>query len=280
MKKSIAGFIKSISTNLNFSLSIRFNNKKFIIPIIKNLGFMNMQLGNQWLPGFINSLNLQKDASIVDIGANVGQTLIAIRSSCNNPYWGFEPNSACVFYLHNLIRLNKFKDAHILPVGLADEPQVAKFFLKGDVDQAGTLMSELRPGLYNAEDVTFVPIFAFDKLEVARVPSISLIKIDVEGAEFLVLKGMTETIKKHQPYIICEVLDYASEENKIAMQERATNITKHMKDLNYNIYQLKHTGHKLTAEKIDNIVLKLWVESSFEVNDYLFVPANKPLPAF
>jgi FkbM family methyltransferase len=60
----------------------------------------------------------------------------------------------------------------------------------------------------NTERVIEVELVAIDDLVIGgedplRPPT--LVKIDVEGAELAVLEGMRETIRRHQPAIICEL---------------------------------------------------------------------------
>ena len=68
---------------------------------------------------------------------------------------------------------------------------------------------------------------------------IKFIKIDVEGAEFEVLFGATELIKKHKPSIIVEVW---------RSNKKFIELTEWMKEMNYTI-----------AENVN-------------ANDYLLVP--------
>jgi FkbM family methyltransferase len=267
--------LKRITERFNFTSSVTLNSKKFIIPIIKNMGFSNLKLKSDWFLQLLKQLNLPKDSSFIDIGVNVGQTLLTFKSCYNNPYWGFEPNSACVFYLNTLIDINNIKNANIIPLGLSSHNSVAKFYLKGDVDSAATTVNELRPDFYEVQNATYVPLFSFDSLELAEINNISLIKIDVEGAELEVLLGLTETIRKYQPRIICEILDYHADSSKQVMQERADKLFTHVSSLNYDIYRLVHTGNEIQTEKQDKIVLKQWTEESFDLNDYLLVPKGK-----
>ena len=124
------------------------------------------------------------------------QTLLTFRSLYSNTYWGFEPNPSCVFYLNSLIKTNKFKNVNILPIGLSSENALLKFYLKNEVDSAGTIIQELRPDYYDSEEVNFVPLFSFDNLNFNEIKNISLIKIDVEGAELDVISGLIKTINK------------------------------------------------------------------------------------
>ena len=64
-------------------------------------------------------------------------------------------------------------------------------------------LSSLRP-LDETSGSRTVATAAFDDLGLAELP-ISLVKIDVEGAEQLVLEGMMRTLAKHRPYLIVEI---------------------------------------------------------------------------
>jgi hypothetical protein len=52
-------------------------------------------------------------------------------------------------------------------------------------------------------EVKTLPLDSFSN----TLSSVKLIKIDVEGAEQLVLEGMTNILKKHHPYLVIEITD-------------------------------------------------------------------------
>ena len=62
--------------------------------------------------------------------------------------------------------------------------------------------------------------------------TVSFIKIDVEFAEYEVLKGMEKAIEKHQPIITCEVLDSHNLEVLDLTQKRATKLCEMLKSWN------------------------------------------------
>jgi FkbM family methyltransferase len=88
----------------------------------------------------IKKKQLPADGIFIDVGVNVGQTLLNFRSCYENPYWGFEPNPSCVYYLQTLIKKNKFKNTRIIPVGLSSQNELAKFYIKNETDSAGTIV--------------------------------------------------------------------------------------------------------------------------------------------
>lgn len=237
------------------------------------MGLMNLSLEEDFLLIFFKRVKLSPNACFVDIGVNVGQTLIKFRSCRNNPYYGFEPNPACVYYIKALIDTNKIPDATLVPVGLSSSNAVAKFYMKSNVDTAGTIVNELRPGFYSQEDVQHVPVFSFDSLDVINKP-IELIKIDVEGAELDVLTGMGDAIKKHKPAILCEILDSHSEENIPGMQAKADKLVAFITSLDYKILRIVHENGKITPEEISEVKLKKWTLQSWNLNDYLLLPKH------
>lgn len=266
---------KSIMSAFNFGTTITLNNHKFRIPIIKNMGLPNVSLKEEWISHLFRLLQLNENSSFIDIGVNVGQTLLKFRSNYEIPYWGFEPNPSCVFYVQALIRANHFKKVNIIPVGLSSENGLGKFFLKNDVDASGTIVQDLRPDFYQQGDVEYVPLFSFDSLLLPEIGTISLIKIDVEGAELDVISGMRQAIKEHQPFIICEILDYHSEKSKESSQNRANKLVDIMHSLGYDIFRIKHNGNNLSFDRIQAVELTQWVPESWDRNDYLFAPKGK-----
>lgn len=274
--KKLAGMLglKKLSAYLNFTTSIRINNRKFRVPIINNVGFMNLSVHEDFFLQIFKGVDLPGNACFIDIGANVGQTLLKFRSCSDAAYYGFEPNPGCVYYLNSLISVNKMKDATIIPTGLAAGDHIAKFYKKGSVDSAGTIVEGLRPEFYSQGDVEYVPVFRFDGLDLINDKRISLVKIDVEGAEYEVLSGMTETIKKHKPAILCEVLDSHNEENVPHVQARADKLVALMHSLDYKIYRIVHNDAGIFPEEISEIRLRKWVPESWNLNDYLFLPSG------
>ena len=55
-------------------------------------------------------------ASVVDVGANLGQTLLKVkRLDRRARYVGFEPNPWCVVYMEELVRVNRLEHCSIVP---------------------------------------------------------------------------------------------------------------------------------------------------------------------
>ncbi|MEA4840949.1 MAG: FkbM family methyltransferase [Bacteroidales bacterium] len=264
---------------LYFKLPIKIGEKSFLIPIIKGVGINNLRLKNDWFIFLLNRINLPEHSYFIDVGVNIGQTLLKFRSHFDNPYYGFELNSNCVRYTRKLIKTNGIKDISIFPVGLSDKDEVVALFSNDDIDNCctdSTIVQNLRPNRYTDNDKSFVPVFRFDNLKLLKAGDcLSMIKIDVEGAELEVIKGMIETIKEHRPLITCEVLDYYdSNLSSGKLQDKANKLYDLIRSLDYDVYAIKQSNSNLNFEKLSEIKLNLWTPESLKSNDYLFIPAN------
>ena len=134
----------------------------------------------------------------IDVGANVGQTLLDYCAAASGAgYLGFEPNPLCSSHLASIIEKNTLEDCRVIPAGLSDANGVAELLLEdlGDAEPAATMISDLRPGrIYRS---VLICCLRFDDLAASIVNGpIALMKIDVEGAELLALRGMKRTLRE------------------------------------------------------------------------------------
>ena len=90
----------------------------------------------------------ERKGLFLDVGANIGQTLLKLKSiEPDVLYYGFEVNPACLFYLNELIKANKFTGTSIIPVGLSDRTGLASlhFFSKNADDATASALKQIKP---------------------------------------------------------------------------------------------------------------------------------------
>ncbi len=215
----------------------------------------------------------QNTKTFVDVGVNIGQTLLRLKTICPEvEYLGFEPNSTCTAYSQKLIKEDKFRNCTIQNVALSTEIGILQLEKDSDTDSRASVVSNLRPDYFSVKE----SVLALDYQNFYLDKVVGFVKIDVEGAEYEVLKGMEKAIKKHQPIITCEVLDSHNAEVFNFTQKRATELCEMLKSWNYNIIRLQTESSAIVNyEKIDTIKIIQWTPDSYAFNDYLFYPANE-----
>ena len=140
----------------------------------------------------------------VDIGANVGQHSLFV-SRFASKVLAFEPYPKVSAQFRKLIEMNQISNIEIFEYGLSDEAQSLPYY-------APTGSNEGIGSFDKSTQVKGNKIYG--KLELQKGDAVvekgcwsglTLIKIDVEGFEKKVIKGLINTIKKERPIIVCEV---------------------------------------------------------------------------
>jgi FkbM family methyltransferase len=232
-----------------------------------------------WKSRLIAAVLAHRQGAFLDIGANIGQTLIDFcAADADRPYIGFEPNPRCVEVLDDLVRANGLRRCLVVPVGLSNATGIARLLSRpgSETDSGASIDATLRPG--RVWDVSLVPCFPLDEIrEPLGIDGIALVKIDVEGAELAVLEGMRRTIANSAPWIACEVLHRDRLVSAEQHQGRLDGLQTFLRDVGYAILRVRKRGdgsgdiELSTVDAFPNEVHS--TENGFEC-DYLFVPRD------
>lgn len=265
---------------LKFEVRVRLNRREFKIPASIEDGIQNVFWTKSWKTEIIERLVDRNKGIFVDVGANVGQTLLDLHLvHPKTDYVGFEPNCACASYLKELIQINSIQNCQIVPVGLADRVMCMPLFRHKDAltDSCGSIISDLRPSL--KFDVDIVPCFKFDDVRQSLdLGEIGFVKIDVEGAELETLTGMEMSVRECQPIILCEVLFTDSKADLSAKVQRNAKLRQLLTSMRYKVLQLvksADTTHIVNVNKIQEFPSAHWSLDNKELCDYLFIPEDK-----
>jgi len=136
---------------------------------------------------------------VVDAGASIGYyTLLAAKRVGKNGYvYAFEPYPPSFKRLMENIKLNNWKNVHAYQLALSDSTKEEKFYVSKSGVVSGSSFALRR-------DSICITVKAKPLDDIIKA-NIDLVKIDVEGAELEVLKGMEKTLAKGKAKIICEV---------------------------------------------------------------------------
>ena len=144
--------------------------------------------------------------TVYDIGANIGYVslMLAKRVGPTGALFAFEPLPQNFARLKKNIALNGIYNATLLNVAVAAESGRAAMRATANLAMA-SMVWHCDDG--SATEVRVETVAIDDLIESGKLPSPQFVKIDVEGAEGLVLQGMAHTIAHARPIILLECSD-------------------------------------------------------------------------
>jgi len=151
---------------------------------------------------------LHENSVVWDVGANVGIfTFAAAAVACKGTIVSIEADIWLAGLLRRTRRLEPYisRDIRIVPVAVSDVCGVAGFNVAMRGRAANSLDSvDARISQGGVREKNYVPTLNLDTLAL-NMPKPDFIKIDVEGAERLVIRGALSIIGEVRPVIYIEV---------------------------------------------------------------------------
>ena len=153
---------------------------------------------------------LQETDEVVDIGSNFGQYVYHLSKIVKNgSVYAFEPILATFKILEKIIKHLKLDNVYLHNLGCSDNEQFVTFIEPlqrfGARDPGLAYMKqgfhEFNEGKYKT---SICKIVILDNL-LTNLKNLTFIKCDIEGAEFLALKGAEKSINQFRPLILCEI---------------------------------------------------------------------------
>lgn len=214
----------------------------------------------------------------LDVGASYGlyavwlARLVGVRGRVH----AFEPRARSRWVLRAVLRLATRGNVVVHPIALSScdgqdvlvtprrrwlLPVPGRTFLRGELDSAAGYyegwVSEFGGARESAVATRTLDGFASDLGGAVR-----FVKIDVEGAELAVLEGGAATIARDRPAVLCEIEDRHTRKYGHAPGD----VVAWFDARGYRLTHLGSHGLELAADVTD------------AVNNYLFLPAERPLP--
>jgi FkbM family methyltransferase len=157
--------------------------------------------------------HLEPGTDFIDIGANIGLVTLGVRKSVTGTIHCFEcDNQTFNFLRYNMREHNNIK---LYNFGLSDKHNIGSMAVNSYNFGCNHISSTLDETFEYDHNKTNTNLIKNDKVFFSLVPldflrdtfttPISVIKIDVEGLEYHVLKGAHDILLKHRPVIIIEV---------------------------------------------------------------------------
>lgn len=165
---------------------------------------------DRWDPELLEiaSALVGRDDHVWDVGANVGlfSRAAAFHAGRSGSVLSIEADLDAVALLHATARCSSVDDARIsiLPVAIADIQGVLNFAIANRARAANAIAGFGSSQTGGGSEVRTLPCMTLDSL-LPHFPAPNVLKIDVEGAEMLVLQGARQVLEQVRPKIYCEV---------------------------------------------------------------------------
>jgi FkbM family methyltransferase len=143
---------------------------------------------------------LSKDSTCLDVGANIGNHSLHFATHFKHVI-AFEPHPRN----HALLAVNATLSDAITPLNLGASSRAGRIEIVEDRMNLAASSIERSEGR-DGKTVRFDLVRIDDVPEVRDSKSIAFIKFDIEGHEAEAIKGAGETIARHRPIVMLEVL--------------------------------------------------------------------------
>lgn len=205
---------------------------------------------------------LKKGSTFIDVGASIGY-LSAIGAGIvgkTGQVHSFEPVPQYFYRLKKMAMTNP--NYKIVPnqCALGEERGIANIYITS-IQNIG--WNTMVPGFMSNEtlkETLEVPVYRLDSYIKEKVlGNISLIKIDTEGFEFPVLKGLGNYFEdtNHRPVIICEI----APSGYPLLGYTLAQLFEYMKKYNYNTYSLVDINAEVDITKLEKTTDVVFISS-------------------
>lgn len=163
---------------------------------------------------------LSPENDYLDIGAWIGPTVLYGARKARHVYC-FEPDPTAFRHLAWNLDLNDIRNVSAFGVALSDQFGVAR--MASTRGEPGDSTSSL---LHDATHGTDALTIEWDQFEAANdLSAVSLVKMDIEGAEFFVLPTMIQWLKKQRPALLLSThAPLLNEKEKSARMKHLANL--------------------------------------------------------
>ncbi|CAN5506995.1 hypothetical protein BH10BAC1_BH10BAC1_07680 [soil metagenome] len=171
---------------------------------------------------------IQKGMTVLDIGANMGDTALHLSKLVGETgvIIAFEPDEINFKRLTQNLILNKSQNIKLHKIGLGHENTTLKLYRVNTGNQG---MNRI---LNSPSDYPYTEVIiqkTDDFISQNKIENVDVIKIDVEGFEFNILKGAKRLLEKFHPKLIIELDDNNLKENGSSAKE----LINFLENLNY-----------------------------------------------
>ena len=213
MKKTLKEILAYLFANKRITLTMYkglFKGIKLNVSIKNQLGLVFNPV-EPHLQKFLGE-NLKKGDTALDIGSNIGYTSILMSRLVGEQgsVYAFEPMVQNLTILHKNISLNNCKNITVIDKALSDKNGEIDFFTPLNGEDLSMSSMVWGNGIKDWKKQLVKTICLDDNADLKEL-SPKIIKVDVEGAEGLVVTGIQKLIARCRPSIFIECTEKGRE---------------------------------------------------------------------
>jgi FkbM family methyltransferase len=192
---------------------------------------------------------------------------------------GFEPQIACCFFVDQFLGDNKIGNARIVCLALGDENRLLPIYTSGQLDEMASLVKSSTERYRATSTAYFIPARIGDEvLAEMAVDDPAIVKVDVEGAELRVFRGLAGIIARARPICFFEVLPNFSGTRRTMIdpqvaahnRDAAGQLLALFRDAGYTVFQIDCQGEERQVAVFD-----LDTPAAFIGSDYVAYPNGR-----
>lgn len=207
---------------------------------------------------------LKPDFNIIDAGANIGYLTLQFSKRCpEGTVFSFEPDTENFESLSQNVARNTFANVKTLQIALGEKRSSGALFkVYKNNPGANRILNEAPENAYAQEVVAITSIDELDREDYFK-KKIHLIKIDVEGFEWFVLKGAVNLITRNRPILFVELAD----ENLQGQGYSSKELVHYIEQLGYRVVDAKTLRPLVQSQQVQTDIICLPDEKSKSISD-------------
>lgn len=198
---------------------------------------------------------LPRSGVFIDVGAGVGyfSTIASGIVGDSGQVHCFEPFPPNAKIIRKIIESNTNSNIILNDYALGVDDNVHRYYIQHyERSNSSTCVSMVDNIIKEVDEVIEVRTKRLDTyLKQKSIDEVSLIKIDVEGYEYFVLRGLSSFLKRatRKPPIICEVFSPAYEKSELSLDEFQV----YMRDYGYQAYNIFNSRKRVDIRLLHKI---------------------------
>jgi FkbM family methyltransferase len=157
---------------------------------------------------------LPEGGVLLDVGAHIGYDTLrgSVKVGPTGKVIAFEPNPNTLVLLRGNIAASKATNVIVQPIACTDQEQMLTLFDSTKTGNSGA--SSLSLANADEPEIGDLPSYSVrgrridDVVRELGLTRVDVIKIDIEGAETLAIRGARETLTRFHPKLVTEVVEH------------------------------------------------------------------------